>query len=98
MAKQSLRVDHGPVDEDLTLTEAEKAWLRAWNRHDEIPGESAPESDEDGDDDGSDGDDGYEDMSVDDLKAELAKRDLPVSGNKAALVARLEEDDDSDEE
>jgi len=33
----------------------------------------------------------WEDWTVDELKDELASRDLPVSGNKAELIARLEE-------
>lgn len=33
----------------------------------------------------------WEDYTVDELKDELASRDLPVSGNKAELIARLEE-------
>jgi len=36
---------------------------------------------------------GYEDMTVTELKDELDMRGLVVSGNKAELVARLEEDD-----
>lgn len=41
---------------------------------------------------------GYEAMDVDDLKEELRSRGLKVSGTKPELVARLEEDDDSDED
>lgn len=36
---------------------------------------------------------GYEALKVDDLKAELASRDLPTSGTKPELVARLKADD-----
>jgi ribosomal protein L22 len=36
---------------------------------------------------------GYEDKTVDELKEELEKRDLPKSGKKADLIARLEEAD-----
>ena len=36
---------------------------------------------------------GWESLKVDELKAELEARGLPKSGNKAELVARLEEDD-----
>lgn len=35
----------------------------------------------------------YDDFSKDDLVAELERRQLPVSGNKDVLIARLEEDD-----
>lgn len=38
----------------------------------------------------------YEDMTNDDLRAELEKRGLPKSGNKQEMVERLEEDDESD--
>jgi hypothetical protein len=51
---------------------------------------ASTEDDEEGDED-----EGYQSQSVDDLKDELRRRDLPVSGNKDELVARLEEDDAS---
>jgi len=35
----------------------------------------------------------YNDFTVEELRAELADRDLPVSGNKPELVKRLAEDD-----
>jgi hypothetical protein len=35
----------------------------------------------------------YSDWTVESLKSELSKRDLPTSGNKAELIARLESDD-----
>lgn len=35
----------------------------------------------------------YDELTVEELKDELANRELPVSGNKAELVERLEEDD-----
>lgn len=41
-------------------------------------------------------DEAYEDMSNDDLRAELASRDLAVSGTKDELIKRLEEDDESE--
>lgn len=37
---------------------------------------------------------GYEDMTADELRDELGKRELSRSGNKAELIARLEDDDD----
>lgn len=92
-----LRVNHGPVDPDLTLTKAEKEWLRSWNRHSEIPGEDAPEPTGDPNPDPNAGGEAkkYDDLTNDELKDLLSERDLPVSGNKADLVARLEEDDAS---
>lgn len=57
-----------------------------------LKGEGASDSEDDGDDEG---DDGYASQSVEDLKEELRSRDLPVSGTKDELVARLEEDDAS---
>lgn len=44
--------------------------------------------------------DWYEDEGVtkDDLSDELERRDLPKTGNKDELIARLREDDDSDDE
>ena len=42
----------------------------------------------------SDGDSkDYSDLTNEELKAELAKRELPVSGNKDELIARLTEND-----
>jgi hypothetical protein len=35
----------------------------------------------------------YDEYSVEELKEELRERDLPVSGTKDELIARLEEDD-----
>lgn len=44
--------------------------------------------------DAPDEDKAYEDMDVDELKAELKSRDLPVSGNKPELIERLEKADE----
>lgn len=95
--KPKLRVDHGPIDEDIVdeLTEDEKAWLRSWNRGDEIPDEEADATNADDEDDEEDEDSDYSEMSNDELRDELKRRDLPVSGNKDELIARLEEDDES---
>lgn len=35
----------------------------------------------------------YDEMTLEQLRAELVERDLPKSGNKPELVARLEQDD-----
>lgn len=40
----------------------------------------------------------YSEASVAELKAELERRELPTSGNKPELIARLEEDDAADDE
>jgi hypothetical protein len=55
---------------------------------DQQPGDPEPPADPDA----------YEDMNVDDLRAELARRkeagrDVTVSGNRPELLARLREDD-----
>jgi hypothetical protein len=47
--------------------------------------------------DAEEDDSAYAGLTVDDLKDELRGRDLPVSGNRDELVARLEEDDSSDD-
>ena len=78
------------------LTDDDKAWLRSWNRGDEIPGDT-PEA-ESAQEDGSE-DDGeeipYAEMTVADLKRELKERGLPVGGKHGDLVDRLEADDES---
>lgn len=101
MAKyKELRVGHGPVDPDITLTAAEKDFLRAWNRQGEIDGEPNspdinpldPNGVADAAADAAAGQ--YDGLSIDDLKEALRNRELPVSGNKAALIERLNDDDD----
>lgn len=49
---------------------------------------------------GSDDEDisSYDDLSVAQLREELAERELPTGGNKGELVARLEEDDAAEED
>lgn len=68
----------------------------------EAPSPASDDSESDGDtgDDGDDGDDGdaedYDSWKNKELKAELEKRGLPVSGNHDELVARLQESDSSE--
>lgn len=47
--------------------------------------------------DGSGAGDPYDTWTKDDLQGELADRELPISGNKSELIARLREDDAKDE-
>jgi hypothetical protein len=68
-----------PVPRDL---------LDAYNEAINAPSGAAPAADD------SDGDKGYASQSVDELKDKLRSRDLPVSGTKDELVARLEADDE----
>jgi hypothetical protein len=51
------------------------------------------EADQEEPDPGSDEAKGYADQTVDELTALLKERELPTSGNKAELVARLTEAD-----
>jgi len=48
---------------------------------------------EDGEDVGVDADSVYAGLTVAELKEQLAERELPLSGTKAELIARLEESD-----
>lgn len=54
--------------------------------------------DEDLDDDTGEDEDDYESMSLSELKAELTERGLSTKGKKPVLIARLVEDDETDEE
>jgi hypothetical protein len=111
-----------PKELSNPLTEDDKAWLRSWNRGNEIPGEEdsgvqqllvpgAPPGGEtnpanqtgDTSDpfNGEEPPEDYNDWNVAQLQSELGGRNLPKSGNKPDLVARLEEDDanqDDDED
>lgn len=58
----------------------------------EVEGVNPDKPADDGDDDSED----YNDWKVATLREELTNRDLPTSGNKAELVARLVEDDENE--
>ena len=79
--------------EDVRLTDPENEEddpATKWSTVNTLPpaAETASDVDEDSDEDLT-----YADLSKDDLKELLEQRELPVSGNKAELIARLEEDD-----
>lgn len=61
-------------------------WMELYS--DEALGEDEDIADEEGDD--------YETWTNDELRGELAKRELSVEGKKVDLVARLREDDDKE--
>lgn len=63
-------------------------WLARFG-DDAVQGEQNIEDDPDEDEDPD-----YESWNNDDLRAELAGRNLPVDGKKADLIARLREDDE----
>lgn len=56
------------------------------------------EPDEDDDDEDDDDDVEYEDLSIEELKAELKDRGLKTAGKRAVLIARLEKDDEDAED
>ncbi len=81
------------IDRTKPLSKKDREYLLARGREQEVAQLDAdfgnePEDDED--------EESYEKMTVDELKAELADREppLPVSGTKAELIKRLEEDDE----
>jgi hypothetical protein len=61
---------------------------------DEDEGDEDEEEDEDEDEDAED--DGYETMSIAELRAELKERELNSKGAKPALIARLRENDEEE--
>jgi hypothetical protein len=79
-------------DDDLRQLIAE-----AMAEEDEEEAEDEEEEEEDTEAEESesaeDEDDGYDDMSVKDLKSELSERELPTNGPKAKLIERLRKDD-----
>ena len=83
--------------EDVRLTDPENEEddpAGKWSTVNTLPpaAETTSDVDEDSDEDLT-----YADLSKDDLKELLEQRELPVSGNKAELIARLEEDDAAEE-
>jgi hypothetical protein len=72
-------------------------WLKSWNVDvDNMPelkdNKAATESQADNDS-ADEPDDDYDDWTAEQLRKELANRELSQSGNKAELIARLREDD-----
>lgn len=78
-----------------------KKWLRSWNQDpaEVIPGEDKTTTESQASDApaGDEPDDDYDEWTAEELRKELAKRELSQSGNKAELIARLREDDADDE-
>lgn len=77
----------GITKEELEILQQRRAAAEAAENDDE---------DEDDDDDVLDPDD-YESATNDQLRAELARRELDVSGRKDELIERLREDDTEEE-
>ncbi|MGX9924110.1 SAP domain-containing protein [Streptomyces sp. NPDC002248] len=69
------------------------AWLKLHNRQEAEITKTAVDEDDDPDDGPDDEVPEYAEWTNDDLRAELATRNLPVDGKKEILVKRLEEDD-----
>lgn len=87
------------IDISKPLSKADRQYLQDRGR---LPEDVEPVTDDDDASDSSPADEGedvaYEDMSKDALQAECAERELPTSGNKETLIARLVEDDESEDE
>lgn len=86
---------------DQPLTEEDRAYLHARGQHAtvEMLDEKYPADAEEAEAEEETGDN-YDDTTawkVADLKAELEKRELPATGNRAELVARLRESDAAEE-
>lgn len=80
------------TDDDIRSAIAEAMGVEDEDEEEEED-EEEPEA-EDQEDEAED--DGYDSMSVAELKAELAERELPTSGARKILVGRLRKDDGSD--
>lgn len=88
---------------DQPLTEEDRAYLHARGQHatvemldEKYPADADAEEAEAEEETG----DNYDDTTawkVADLQAELKRRELPASGNRAELVARLRESDAAEE-
>jgi hypothetical protein len=90
-----IRVTKGMSDDDLRGAIAEQ--LEEEDEAEE-PEEEEPEDEgEEGEEpEAEEEDDGYDEMSVSDLKAELKERELATNGAKKVLIARLRKDDSSE--
>jgi hypothetical protein len=97
-------IDFTNLDEDDLRYLADRQWLvnegdaqghetskavAAWREDGTVP-EPAEDDDEDGIE--------YSEATVDQLRAELERRELDTTGKKAELIARLEADDEEDDD
>jgi hypothetical protein len=91
---------HVPLSDRVNTGDANTAGLDAdeYKRRTRVQNDLPPDEDEDEEDDEDTEEDAYDGMTNDQLRAELASRDLPVSGKQEELIRRLREDDASEED
>jgi len=89
-----IKVTKSMSDEDIREAIAEAMGEES---EEEEPEDDEPEEEEgeesEGEGEAEEEDDGYDDMSVADLKAELKERELQTGGARKVLIARLRKDD-----
>ena len=84
----------GAGAESMSDDDIRKAIIAAWPEDEEEEDEPEDEEEEAEDETEAEADDdGYDDMNVADLKAELKERELPTNGARKVLTARLRADD-----
>lgn len=91
--------------DEMSLTELRKEARsrgikvgKAMDADDLIEALTESDAEEDDEDEDDEEEEDYNEWSADDLKAELKERGLKATGSKKVMVARLEKDDESDED